>query len=78
MGKKVLIVILILLFGVTLFSFFFFLNKDDEKSIDELLLDKGYSDNEVALILSKVSENDYSDVLELGYDKSLINILSSG
>ncbi len=77
MGKKVLIVILILLFGVTLFSFFFFLNKDDEKSIDELLLDKGYSDNEVALILSKVSENDYSDVLELGYDKSLINILSS-
>ena len=77
MGKKVLIVILILLFGVTLFSFFFFLNKDDEKSIDELLLDKGYSDNEVALILSKVSENDYSDLLELGYDKSLINILSS-
>ena len=37
----------------------------------------GYSSSEVNLILDNVSSQNYDLVLELGYDKSLINILNS-
>ena len=37
----------------------------------------GYSSSEVSLILDNVSSQNYDLVLELGYDKSLINILNS-
>lgn len=78
MKKKVLIIGIILIV-ISLFSFFLFFNnnKSDEKSINDLLKEKGYSDSEVSLILDKVSKDDYDYVLEFGYDKSLINILSS-
>lgn len=77
MRKKVLIIIVILLLGTTLFSLFFFTSKKKDKSINDLLMEEGYSDKEAELILSKVCKDEYSDILELGYDKSLIDILSS-
>ena len=77
MRKKVLIIIVILLLATTLFSLFFFLNKEEDKSISDLLKEEGYSNDEVSLILDKVAEEDYKDVLNLGYDKSLLEILSA-
>ena len=77
MRKKVLIIIVILLLATTLFSLFFFLNKEEDKSISDLLKEEGYSNDEVSLILDKVAEEDYEDVLNLGYDKSLLGILSA-
>ena len=78
MKKKVLMIGIILIV-ISLFSFFLFFNnnKSDEKSINDLLKEKGYSDSEVSLILDKVSKYDYYYVLEVGYYNSLINILSS-
>ena len=69
MRKKVLIIIVILLLATTLFSLFFFLNKEEDKSISDLLKEEGYSNDEVSLILDKVAEEDYEDVLNIGYDK---------
>ena len=54
--------------------FFLFLNKQGTKN---KLIKCGYSNSEVAIILDKVPNNNYNYVLELGYDKSLITLLSS-
>lgn len=81
MKKKVLIIVGILVLVTALFtSFFFFYNKGNEESnisINERLKEKGYSDEDVALILKKVSKDNYDDLLKLNYDKGLINIISS-
>lgn len=78
MKKKILIIIGIILF-LSLFLLFFLYYKNDknELSYEDKLKIKGYSSNEVAIILNKVPKNSYDYVLNLGYDKSLINILSS-
>ena len=57
--------------------FFFFYNREVNVSFEDKLKSNGYSDYEVAMILNKVPSNSYDYVLELGYDKSLIDILSS-
>lgn len=81
MKKKVLIIVGILVLITALFSlFFFFYNKEDKvsnMSINERLKENGYSDEEISLILKKVSKDNYDDLLELNYDKGLINIISS-
>ena len=77
MKKKVWIIIVIILLCLLSASLFFFFNQEKDESIKDKLKNSGYSDNEVALILNKVSNDDYDSVLKLGYDKSLISILSS-
>lgn len=77
MNKKVWIIIVIILLCLLSASLFFFFNQEKDESIKDKLKNSGYSDNEVALILNKVSNDDYDSVLKLGYDKSLISILSS-
>ena len=80
MKKKILIISLIILIMISLGSLFFFFsnkNKEENKSINEILKEDGYSQSEVSLILNKVSKDNYDDVLKLGYDKSLIDIISS-
>ena len=82
MKKKVLIIMGILVLIISLFTLFFFFYNNDENeesniSINEKLKEKGYSDEDVSLILKKISKDDYDDILKLGYDKSLIDILSS-
>ena len=71
--KKVLIILFILIIAVTLF--FIFYKKD--LSYEDKMKNLGYSSSEVSLILDNVSSQNYDLVLELGYDKSLINILNS-
>ena len=75
MKKKILIIIGVILLSLLIFSFFF-LNKSEE-NIKEKFINNGYTDKEVAIILDRVPYNKYDYFLELGYDKSLINILSS-
>ena len=78
MKQKVLIIIGIILLSLLIFSlFFFFYNREVNVSFEDKLKSNGYSDYEVAMILNKVPSNSYDYVLELGYDKSLIDILSS-
>lgn len=74
MKKKILIIILILLV-LLIFSLFFFYKR--EETFENKLINKGYSKEDVNLILKKVSENYYDYVLNFGYDKSLIDILNS-
>ncbi len=78
MKKKVLIASILVLI-IALFSLFLILynGENKSKSIDEMLKDEGYSDNDISIILKKVSKDNYNDILEFGYDKSLIDILSS-
>ena len=83
MKKKIFIIIGVLL-CLLLFSLFFFLffkdeNKTDNNdlSYEERFKNKGYSDDEIANILDKVSKDDYELILETGYDMSLIDILNS-
>lgn len=71
--KKVLIILFILIIAVTFF--FIFYKKD--LSYEDKIKNLGYSSSEVSLILDNVSSQNYDLVLELGYDKSLINILNS-
>ena len=71
--KKVLIILFILIIAVTFF--FIFYKKD--LSYEDKMKNLGYSSSEVSLILDNVSSQNYDLVLELGYDKSLINILNS-
>ena len=74
--KKIFIIIGILC--LLLFSLFFFLHfKDKDLSYEDKLKNTGYSTDEVALILDKVAKKNYDLILEIGYDKSLINILTS-
>lgn len=71
--KRVLIILFILIIAVTFF--FIFYKKD--LSYEDKMKNLGYSSSEVSLILDNVSSQNYDLVLELGYDKSLINILNS-
>ena len=71
--KRVLIILFILIIAVTFF--FIFYKKD--LSYEDKMKNLGYSSSEVSLILDNVSSKNYDLVLELGYDKSLINILNS-
>ena len=71
--KRVLIILFILIIAVTFF--FIFYKKD--LSYEDKIKNLGYSSSEVSLILDNVSSQNYDLVLELGYDKSLINILNS-
>ena len=71
--KRVLIILFILIIAVTFF--FIFYKKD--LSYEDKIKNLGYSSSEVSLILDNVSSKNYDLVLELGYDKSLINILNS-
>ena len=71
--KRVLIILFILIIAVTFF--FIFYKKD--LSYENKMKNLGYSSSEVSLILDNVSSQNYDLVLELGYDKSLINILNS-
>lgn len=71
--KKVLIILFILIIAVTFF--FIFYKKD--LSYEDKMKNLGYSSSEVSLILDNASSQNYDLVLELGYDKSLINILNS-
>lgn len=71
--KKVLIILFILIIAVTFF--FIFYKKD--LSYEDKIKNLGYSSSEVSLILDNASSQNYDLVLELGYDKSLINILNS-
>lgn len=75
--KKMWIIIGVILLCLLGVSLFFFFNYEKEDSIEDKLKQNGYSDAEVTLILNMVSNNDYDLVLNLGYDKSLISILSS-
>ena len=77
MKKKIWIIIVIILLCLFGISLFFFFSDEKEISVEKQLKNNGYSDNEVALILDKVLVNDYDVILELGYDESLIDILSS-
>lgn len=70
--KRVLIILFILIIAVTFF--FIFYKKD--LSYEDKMKNLGYSSSEVSLILDNVSSKNYDLVLELGYDKSLINILN--
>lgn len=70
--KRVLIILFILIISVTFF--FIFYKKD--LSYEDKMKNLGYSSSEVSLILDNVSSKNYDLVLELGYDKSLINILN--
>ena len=70
--KRVLIILFILIIAVTFF--FIFYKKD--LSYEDKMKNLGYSSSEVSLILDNVSSQNYDLVLELGYDKSLINILN--
>ena len=74
--KKIFIIVGIILLGLLIFLLFFF-NMNKDISFEDELRNYGYSDYEVATILEKVPSEYYDDVLELGYNKSLINILSS-
>ena len=83
MKKKIFIIIGVLL-CLLLFSLFFFLffkdeNKTDNNdlSYEERFKNKGYSDDEIANILDKVSKDDYELILETGYDMSLIDSASA-
>ena len=71
--KRFLIILFILIIAVTFF--FIFYKKD--LSYEDKMKNLGYSSSEVNLILDNVSSKNYDLVLELGYDKSLINILNS-
>ena len=71
--KRFLIILFILIIAVTFF--FIFYKKD--LSYEDKIKNLGYSSSEVSLILDNVSSQNYDLVLELGYDKSLINILNS-
>lgn len=71
--KRVLIILFILIIAV---AFFFIFYKKD-LSYEDKMKNLGYSSSEVNLILDNVSSQNYDLVLELGYDKSLINILNS-
>ena len=71
--KRVLIILFILIIAV---AFFFIFYKKD-LSYEDKMKNLGYSSSEVSLILDNVSSQNYDLVLELGYDKSLINILNS-
>ena len=71
--KKVLVVLFILIVAVTFF--FIFYKKD--LSFEDKIKNLGYSSSEVSLILDNTQSKNYDLVLELGYDKSLINILDS-
>ena len=80
MKKKIWIIIVCILLCILGVSLFFFLNKDkgeNNVSFEDKLRNNGYSDNEVSIILEKVPSSNYDSILDLGYDKSLIDILSS-
>ena len=56
MMKKILIISLIILIMISLGSLFFFFsnkNKEENKSINEILKEDGYSQSEVSLILKQ-------------------------
>lgn len=75
--KKKLVIIFCILFLLIFSFFFFYFNKDEDLSYEDKFVNEGYSSDEANLILDKVSKNDYDLILEIGYDKSLINILNS-
>ena len=75
--KKKIVIIFCILFLLIFSFFFFYFNKDEDLSYEDKFVNEGYSSDEANLILDKVSKNDYDLILEIGYDKSLINILNS-
>lgn len=66
----IVIVLLLCLLGFSLFLFFY-------NNLERKLKNIGYTNEEVAIILNKVPHESYNEVLNLGYNKSLINILSA-
>ena len=79
MKKKILIIIGVILLSFLIFLLFFFLNNKNEEDInyEREFINQGYSADETTLILDKVPKNEYNNFLSFGYDKSLIDILSS-
>ena len=78
MKRNVLIMVIVLLIVSLGLTFFFFRNSDKtEVSINDKLKEIGYSDKDISLILDKVSSDDVDEILNIGYDESLIDILSS-
>ena len=79
MKKKILIIIGVILLSFLIFLLFFFLNNKNEEDInyEKEFINQGYSADETTLILDKVPKNEYNNFLSFGYDKSLIDILSS-
>ncbi len=52
------------------FLFYFLFNKNND------FKNKGYSEDEIKVIVNKVSKDNYSLILKYGYDKNIINILN--
>ena len=78
MKRNVLIMVIVLLIVSLGLTFFFFRNSDKtEVSINDKLKEIGYSDKDISLILDKVSSDGVDEILNIGYDESLIDILSS-
>ena len=78
MKKKILIIIGVILFlSLFLLFFLYFKNDEDDLNYEDKFKDNGYSPSEVTIILDKVPKDSYDYILNLGYDKSLIDILSA-
>lgn len=65
------------LFIVLIISLFFFFSFSKNEGFEDKLRSSGYSSKEVSIILDKVPKSKYDFILSLGYDESLIDILSS-
>lgn len=78
MKRNILIVVIVLLIVSLGLAFFFFKHGDmTEVSINDKFKEIGYSKKEVSVILDNVLKKDYDIILELGYDESLTDILTT-